>query len=423
MYMNPVALPHDHRTRRLVRRGLAPVAAIALLGACGASDETVADPPQTTADAPVDATVQTTTPAPTEPSTVPDSTTSTSTSSSTSTTSTSSTTTTTAPPPDTTTPAPTAPPAPTDQLAEAGPAISELPDFVTGPIAAASPDGVDVRFADDTSGRAIDGLAAVAFLIGDDIIFQREAPWSSEDPDTTVTRWDRASGEIEPLTLMNPTGGLVTLFDVSMVNGSPTMLFETGPPACDAGTDCDSVLVTQNIETGEASELDRMNTFESRWTGLTLAENGWIVGTLSASITTSLYSNSIGDEPAPGPDAFGLEESYSDCVFCPVAYSIDPASTAISWIARLDDSTPAMLKSPLDERNSFRVLFSDAPDFPCSVDASAVVGDDDGPASGFFLTAPCPGPETSPTVAVGVTNGPDGQPVPLPTGVIYNLGA
>ncbi len=64
------------------------------------------------------------------------------------------------------------------------------------------------------------------------------------------------------------------VFDVENVNGAPVLLYETTPAACDAGIDCEAALLTQVLSSGEAGEVDRINTFEGGWGGLSLARNG-----------------------------------------------------------------------------------------------------------------------------------------------------
>lgn len=302
----------------------------------------------------------------------------------------------------------------------AGPAVADLPDFVTGAVAAASADGIDVRFSDGTGRRILDEPAAIALIAGGDVVFQRDEEASSEGTETAVERWNRETASIEAVELMNPTGGPITIFDFTLVDGAPILLFEAGPSNCNAGRNCDSVLVTQDLNSGEAGEVDQLNTFEAGWLGLTLAENGWIVGTLSENIAITYYSNSIGPDPAPTAQDVGIEASYADCDACPVAYSINPDATAVSWIAKLDDGTPVLVKSTFDGI-PFRVEYSDSPDLPCRHDASTAMGDQDGPTTGYFIVAPCPFADEVPAVAVELVDDFVGETVVLRVDVYYDV--
>ena len=81
-----------------------------------------------------------------------------------------------------------------------------------------------------------------------------------------------------------------------------------------------------------------------------------------------------------------------------------------------------MVKSAFDGI-PFRVEFTDAPGFACSLGSATATGDADGQVTGYFLVSPCPGQPTTSVVAVGIADDFVGETVLLPEDVIYDTDA
>ena len=313
-------------------------------------------------------------------------------------------------------PAGAAPPA-AASLAPAGAPVAQLPPWLTGPIAAASPTGVDVRFADGVTAHVADGPARVALLLdGGDVLFQRATPDGAGAAVGGVLRWSGETGEITEQPLLNPTGGPITLHDATTVLGAPVVLYETGPVDCRAGIGCDGALVHQDLRSGEAAELDRMGTFEDGWSGLTLSSDGRVVGTRYAGAGSSLYGASFGPEPAPTAVDAGLEASYGDCDDCPTAYEIDRAGTTLSWSARLDDGSPVVVRRPIGAAAGY-LRYAGGPTLPCRLDTNgASIDGEAGTGSGWIVVSACDGGSAA---AIDVTSSSSGDAVDLPAGATY----
>jgi hypothetical protein len=302
--------------------------------------------------------------------------------------------------------------------------LEALPDGITGPVVAAGQAGVSVRTADGIVRAVTTEPAAIALgTDSGDVLFQRQiSSVESEEAsaDTTVYRWDAATDSIAPVEVTNPTGGPVMLFDVEAVQGVDTILYTTDPIDCNAGNTCDAALMVQELDSGVAREIDRFNTFEGGLSGLTLAENGWIIGTARAEVVVSVYTQSaIEGVEAPTAESLGVQEAFVDCSTCPFAYSIDPTAQKLSWLILNDDGSSAAVQSTLGE-SAGQVVFDAPINRMCRLDADALQVSDK-VWSGYVLVQPCVGNAETAPVAVELNGENVGTTTPLPIGTYYDF--
>ncbi|MEL6892647.1 MAG: hypothetical protein AAFP84_13690, partial [Actinomycetota bacterium] len=168
---------------------------------------------------------------------------------------------------------------------------------------------------------------------------QRSVPGELADADDTVLTFTRADAEPEVFELPNPTGGPLTLHDVTVVDEAVTVLYEVGPADCVPFTDdgsepsCDGFLLAHRPATGETIEVASLFQFEDGWGRMYLAENGLIIGSSFASASAGVEFYSIGDGSLPTAAQLGLEEVYVDCApTCPNGWGADRAGEHVGWV-------------------------------------------------------------------------------------------
>ena len=211
------------------------------------------------------------------------------------------------------------------------------PAELSAALTTAGPFGVTVGVPEGSESSIVTEPMAFATTAQDGRIFmQRSTTTNDPDADTTVLVWAPATGELTPLepplAADSVPGSTFELHDVATVAGNVTLLYEISPGNCPNPTACVGALMTWQPDTGESTEIASRIVWEGGWSGLELADNGFIVGTESETISNGIFLASIGPAAPPTPADLGLEDSYGDCSVCPFAYTIDPSGRFIGWV-------------------------------------------------------------------------------------------
>lgn len=125
--------------------------------------------------------------------------------------------------------------------------------------------------------------------------------------------------------------GWVRVHDVNVVDGRTIVLYEVQRQPDPFGPDA-GALVAEDLASGEVTALGEVGGWEQHTSRLHLAANGWIIGVASGLVYHRLFALSIGADPPPNPQDFGLEPSYSECNECPRAFTVSHDGTLFGWL-------------------------------------------------------------------------------------------
>ena len=246
---------------------------------------------------------------------------------------------TTLPAPASTVPATTAPPSSARGTAPAT-TVFATPATVQQRLVTAGPDGVRVRgVTGDGDGDLLPGgPARRALPVGDGRVL---IEYGNADGPSGLILWE-PSGATAPLLFDGMLAGDVTVDDIAVVDGTPTLLYQVDPidnPEPDA-TLYAAPIGADGIRSSAAVALGTVGAPEFGVQGLSLGANGLVVGESYSEAVAALWVAAIpgtaGAQLATGDiiARLGLDPTYdrSRCDQCPAAFTVDGTGELIAWI-------------------------------------------------------------------------------------------